>query len=170
MQLWRMCLTLTVIIHSSWYECVDNKTTRFTVFNDAVTVCKNTLLYLSPCCFSLYVGSYWGSISWRQSPKPPSRTSWRGGDVWSSRENRISPYHCCLNTQLVRTTQKMLPLMLTAPTGPSDTDSRTCSWSKPLNNVQITNNSLLACELCILSKIWIIQPVQHGLTLSFTAD
>lgn len=55
------------------------------------------LIFVSVC-----VGNYWGSISWRQWPKSPSRKSLRGGNVWRSRESRISPYRCCLNTQLVR--------------------------------------------------------------------
>ncbi len=69
------------------------------------------------------VESYWGSIIWKQWPEPPSRTSWRGGDVWSSRENRISPYHCCLNTQLVR---RETCTSKNTSTGPSQINSVTC--------------------------------------------
>lgn len=48
-------------------------------------------------------GSYCGSISWRPWPKPLSRRSWRGGDVWSRRGSRISPRRCCLTSASVST-------------------------------------------------------------------
>lgn len=84
------------------------------------------------CRFSLCAGSCWGSISWRQWPKPPSRMSWRGGDVWSSRENRISPCHCCLNTQTVRTTR---------------------------HHQCIAASATSKHRKCVLSSVWIVQPV-----------
>lgn len=124
---------------------------------------KHITKYLSLCYTSLCVGSYWGSINWRQWPKLPSRTSWRGGDVWSIRENRISLYHCCLNTQLVRTTQKILPLMLIASTGPSEINSITCSESKLLNRVQITA-SIWAVYIYPISELFNL--FQLGLALT----
>lgn len=50
-------------------------------------------------------GSYWGSISWRPWPKPPSRRSCRGGDGWSSRGRR-SRRSCRPNTPPVRSGNK----------------------------------------------------------------